>query len=326
MTRDEAYDRLADYMGLDADTCHIGMFDLDQCRKVHEFITDLFVDVSFLDVNREERKMSLLDQVKPSRRQRPPRIVLTGTEKIGKSTFASNFNKTIFIPIKKEEGIDDVDAHAFPVAQSFDDVKKYIQTLVTEDHDFKTLAIDSGSTLAPLVMEKALEVEGVKEEQYLGGGYGREANTICDLWSEILTGLDSLRDRGMTTILICHIRTSRFEDPINGSYTQFEVDMPKKVTAIVKRWADSILFANWEVYRTSEDMGFNKESHRGAGKGNRKLFTQGRPSHPGGGRGAYGQLPYELPFTAEAFRGAVMEVLKARKAEASESEMQAAGA
>lgn len=316
MTRDDAYDRLADYMKLDADQCHIGMFDYDQCRRVHDFITDLFCDVGFEDVSRNEgRKMSLLDQVKPSRRQRPPRIVLTGTEKIGKSTFAAGFKSPVFIPIEKEEGIDAVDAQAFPVARSFADVKAAIKALVEEDHDFKTIVIDSMSALSPLVISEALTIEGVNEEKKLGGGYGREFNTVNDLWGQILTGLDLLRDKGMTVILIAHIKKAKFEDPLAGDYTIYEVDMPAKVLSPIKRWADSILFANWEVFRKSEDAGFNKEVHRAVGQGVRRLYTQARPSHPGGGRGVYGQLDYEIPFSAEAFRSAVVEKLQEMKAE-----------
>lgn len=314
MSREEAYDRLCDYMGLEPADCHLSLFDLQQCKQVHQFITDLFCDVGFEDLSREERGMSLLSKVRPARRQRPPRILLGGTEKIGKSTFASGFAKPVFIPIEKEQGIDDVDADAFPVARTYDDVMECVRSLVDETHDYKTLAIDSGSTFAPLVLAKAMEVEGVKSEEKLGGGFGREANTQLLLWSALMEGLDQLRDKGMTTILICHTKTSRFEDPINGSYTKYEIDLPKKIGLAINRWCDSILFANWEVYRTTEDVGFSKEHHRGSGTGRRMLFTQARPAHPGGGRGIYGQLPYELPFTAEAFKDAVLARISERKA------------
>lgn len=321
--RDEVYDRLADYLGINSHDCHIGMFDFATCERAKGFVTDLFCGDGFEDVKREDRKMSLLDQVKPTRRQRPPRIVLTGTEKIGKSTFASDFANPIFIPIDKEEGIDGVDAAGFPVAKTFADVMAAVDTLAKEKHDYKTLAIDSISTLSPLVMAEAMKREGVVEEQKLGGGYGREHNTPIKCWAELLSGLDELRAIGMTTILIGHVATTKFEDPINGSYTQFEIDLPKKINAVIKRWADSILFANWEVYRNTEDLGFNKEQHRGVGKGERTLFTQSRPSHPGGGRGIYGQLPYEMPFTYEAFRGAVATKLAEQK-KATETEAEAA--
>ena len=52
---------------------------------------------------------------------RPPRILLHGVEKIGKSTFASQFPNAIILPIKGEEGIDALDVASFPVINSYTD-------------------------------------------------------------------------------------------------------------------------------------------------------------------------------------------------------------
>jgi len=43
--------------------------------------------------------------------------------------------------------------------------------------------------------------------------------------------------------------------------------------------------------------------------GNRYLFTRKTPAHPGGGRGVYGQLPYELPLQWSAYSEAVAAVI-----------------
>ena len=47
---------------------------------------------------------------------RPPRIVLYGTHGIGKSTFAAQAPNPVFIPT--EEGLDAINATAFPVCLS----------------------------------------------------------------------------------------------------------------------------------------------------------------------------------------------------------------
>ena len=36
VSRSQAYARLADRLGIDVDRCHIGLFDIDTCRKVQE--------------------------------------------------------------------------------------------------------------------------------------------------------------------------------------------------------------------------------------------------------------------------------------------------
>ncbi len=44
---------------------------------------------------------------------------------------------------------------------------------------------------------------------------------------------------------------------------RYDFDLPKPVAESIQRWADAILFANWDIYRTAEDVGYNKEVHRG---------------------------------------------------------------
>jgi len=48
-----------------------------------------------------------------------------------------------------------------------------------------------------------------------------------------------------------------------------------------------------------------KESRKGVLMDERVLYTQKRPAHPGGGRGVYGHLPYELPFDYHTWRAAI---------------------
>jgi len=70
------------------------------------------------------------------------------------------------------------------------------------------------------------------------------------------------------------------------------------------RWSDCILFANSKVYTKTEKVGM-KESKKGVLRNERIMYTQKRPGHPGGGRGVYGQLPYELPFEYSEWKNAV---------------------
>jgi hypothetical protein len=309
MSRSEAYKKLADYMDLDLDECHIGMFRFEQCWKVLDFVES--VSVRF---EKEVVSMSALSAIGPSRKMRPPRIVLLGGPKVGKSTFGAGLTSPVFQPVEKEEGIDDVDAQAFPVARSFAEVLENVTALDSSDHPYKTLVIDSASALSPLVVKRAMEIEKVETEAKLGGGFGRQYDTVLLLWSQMMGAIDNLRDRGIATILIGHITQKRFDDPINGGYTRYDFDVPKPVAEQVQRWADAILFANWDVYRTSEDAGFNKQEQRGTGSGRRVLYTQARPAHPGGGRGIYGKLPYELEFSAAAFLAAIKEAMAEEKA------------
>ena len=82
---------------------------------------------------------------------RPPRIVLLGREKIGKSTFASQAPAPVFIPILGEEGLDAIEAAKFPAATSFEEVMQALKSVHDGEHDFETVVIDSASALEPLI-------------------------------------------------------------------------------------------------------------------------------------------------------------------------------
>lgn len=261
-----------------------------------------------------------LASISKGARIRAPRIVLLGSPKIGKSTFAcgsrfeggklaeTGINSPIVIPIKGEEGIDALDVASFPTCQSFDDVLACITSLYSEEHEYRTVVIDSMSALEPLIWDKVCKDHNVTSIEEVGGGYGKGYTEATYLWRQLCNGLDALREeKSMASCLIGHVHVKRFDDPGGDSFDQYQGDIHGKASAVITKWADLILFANTKVAVKKEDVGFNKKKARGidTNAGARFLFTQNRPAHPGGGRGIYGQLPYELPLDWAAFQNAV---------------------
>ncbi len=254
---------------------------------------------------------------------RPPRVVMLGVEKIGKSSFAAGAEKPIFIPIKGEEGIDGLNVPQFPAAGTFAQVKEAVSSLYEGGHDFQTVVIDSASALEPLIWNCVINRCGGKDgaptdsiEKVLGG-YAKGYTEALNEWTYLTSGLDALRTQhNMASIIIGHVKVKRFDDPNGDSYDQYQFDVNQKASNLLIRWADVIFFANTKVVVKKEDVGFNKEKNRGMDLtgGARFLYTQKRPSHPGGGRGVYGRLPYELPLSWQAFRDAVGQQMAAETA------------
>lgn len=256
---------------------------------------------------------------------RAPRMLVLGVEKIGKTTFAcgthfddgemseTGINEPVIIPIKGEEGADALEVARFPVCNKFEDLIDSIGVLYGEDHDYKTAVIDSASALEPLVWDYVCREAKVQSIEKVGGGYGKGYTEAVSKFRELLEGLDALREKkGMASIIIGHVKVKRFDDPGGDSYDQYQFDAHDKVANLMYRWADLILFANTKVVVKKEDTGFGNEKARGldTSGGRRFLFTQKRPAHPGGGRGVYGQLPYELPLDWSEFEKAVSEAAK----------------
>ncbi|HWL54297.1 MAG TPA: ATP-binding protein [Chthoniobacteraceae bacterium] len=249
-----------------------------------------------------------LDSITTSSVLKPPRAIVLGVEKIGKSTFAAGSDRPIFIPIKREEGIDDLNVARFPACETFGDVMSAISVLYQEDHQYQTAVIDSSSALEPVIWEDVCQENGAASIEKVNGGFGKGYVEALSRWQSIMEGLDALREhKNMASIIIGHVKVSHFNDPERDSYNRYTFDINDRASNALFRWADFIGFANNKIVTTTEKQGFGKEVKRAvdAANGNRFLFTQKTPAHPGGGRGVYGRLPAELSLSWEAFKNAV---------------------
>ena len=221
----------------------------------------------------------------------PPRIVIYGGHGIGKSTLASQFPKPIFI--STEDGLDSLDVTSFPKAAHIKDVVESFKTLIKEEHEFKTVVIDSVDWLVePLIVSN---VEATHEAKDLA--YGKGQMMVAEEFREILQGLDVLRlKRAMNVVLIAHATVVRFEDPRTEPYDRYQPKLPNRCNALLQEWADVIAFAAFKVIIRKSDSGFNKEKTRGVTTGERLLHFVENPAYAAKNRYA---CPDEIEMTIE---------------------------
>jgi hypothetical protein len=221
-----------------------------------------------------------------------PRIMLYGVEGIGKSTFGAGAPNPIFI--LTEDGLGSLKVDHFPIAKTVDDVMSAIGTLHAEKHDFATVVIDSLDWLENIIWH---EVESKYDAKELA--YGKGAIITADRWREILDGLDALRnDRNMAVILIAHSTIKRFDSPEVEPYDRYQPKLQERSGAVIREWADAVLFANYKTVIKKDDVGFNKTSNRGISTGERLLYTSERPAYMAKNR--Y-NLPDVIPMTWDDF-------------------------
>jgi hypothetical protein len=237
--------------------------------------------------------------------ERPPRVVLIGEEKVGKTTFASQFPGPVLLPILGEEGADHIEIPKFPAIPSLTTMLEALEALATEEHGFKTLIIDSISALEPLIYAAICERD--KKQNIEEYGYGKGYILAEIEWRNILDALDFIRnEKNMGIVMIGHSRVKTFSDPAGESYDRYELDVHKGASADILRWADSILFARWKTLAKRVDKGFGAKEAK-AVQSQRILCTQSSGAYPAGGRGLYGHLPAELPLEYSAFESATKE-------------------
>lgn len=224
---------------------------------------------------------------------KPPRILIYGPQKIGKSSFGALADRPVFI--QTEDGLDAINVDAFPLSRSFKEVMDNLQSLATTEHDFKTVVIDSLDWMEPLVHEQVCKEHNVKNIEEVLKGYGKGYVQALNVFREYLDILNYLRDeKGMTVIQIAHSQIKKFENPETDVYDRFEIKLHKAASALVMEHSDIILFANYFVGVKKEEKSMSKEGRkRAVGTGERILYTEERPAFMAGNRYS---LPAEIPF------------------------------
>lgn len=220
----------------------------------------------------------------------PPRIVLYGVNGIGKTTFAAGAPSPVLIPT--EDGLGKIKGLTyFPKATSYNDVLEMLQALITTEHTFKTVIIDSFDWLEKLIFEHVARLEGKNHISDIG--YNKGYESAQRFWYEVIRLLDRLRnEKSMAVILIGHVLVKQFNAPDTENYDRYRFDIHDKGASVLRDWCDVILFANYKTYIKSQDAGFNKKEHKGVGSAERVLYTEERPAFWAKNR--YG-LPFEIP-------------------------------
>lgn len=225
-----------------------------------------------------------------------PRLMLYGVEGIGKTTFAAGAPDPIFICT--EDGLGSLQVDHFPLAQKASDVLDAIATLCSEEHNFKTVVLDSVDWLDNMIWS---DVEATHEAKDLA--YGKGAMIVADRWREVLTGLNHLRNvKGMCVILLAHCQIKRFDSPEVEPYDRYQPKLQERSNAILREWVDALLFANYKTIVKKDDVGFNKTNNRGFSTGERLLFTAEKPAYMAKNRYS---LPDSLPMSWAEFTKAI---------------------
>lgn len=215
--------------------------------------------------------MSIMQSVgKPA--DRPSIITICGDAGMGKTSLAATFPKPIFI--RAEDGLqaipEDNRPDAFPVLNGVDDLLSQLQALVTEQHDYKTVVIDSVTALERMFMQYVIESDPKKPKsinQALGG-YGAGWAAVGSLHQRVRKAAGLMVNKGMFVVFVAHADTETIELPDSDPYTRYSLRLNKKSIAAYVDEVDLVGFLKLVTFTTGDG-----ERKKAISNGDRALVT-----------------------------------------------------
>jgi hypothetical protein len=238
-----------------------------------------------------------LDTLRRGVQPAAPRILLHGTAGVGKTTLAAGAPDPVFCCV--ENGLGRLDVASWDIS-TFADMMTAIGALYKEQHDRRTLVVDSVDAFEALVWAETCRRNGWDGIET--PGYGKGFVAAGTVWREYLHGLDALRaKKGMLVVQIAHSTIRRFDSPDTEPYDRYQIKLHDRAPALLQESADIVGFLSYRVSIRKADVGFNKSVIRAVGSGQRILYVEERPAFVAKNR--YGLPPsIDLPTRPEAWR------------------------
>ena len=254
-----------------------------------------------------------LGAVQSGRLDKPKRVLLYGSEGVGKSTFGAGAPSPIFLGA--EDGTAQLDVARFPEPETWQDALDAIEQLITEDHEYQTLVIDTLDWLEPLCWAHVC-AEG-KKPSIEDFGYGKGYVAALDQWRVFFSALDRLRGtKQMGIVLLAHSHIRTFRNPEGEDFDRYELKLNTKAAGLCKEWPDAVLFTQYETFTHEKN-----ERVKGVSTGARIVHTERRAAFDAKNR--YG-LPPAIPLGWADFEAAIGNPGKADELHATASELIAA--
>ncbi len=227
------------------------------------------------------------------------KVVVYGPEGIGKSSFSARFPDPLFIDTEGSTGNMDVARLEKPSSWTF--LNQEVE-FVKNNKPCKTLIIDTIDWAERMAIEHLCQSNQKKSIEDFGYGSGyikleEEIGRFLNILSDVI-------DVGINVVLTAHAQIRKFEQPDEmGAYDRYELKLGKKTSArtsaLVKEWADMVLFMNYKTYSVSTDDKGKK--HKGQG-GVRTIYANHHPAWDAKNRhGLPDEFPMDYSYIAHIF-------------------------
>jgi len=190
--------------------------------------------------------VSVLQQVKRGRIQAPIKALVYGVEGVGKSTLGAGLPEPLFVCA--ESGTEQLDVARLPEPRAWSEVLQALDELAAGGHGYQSVVVDTVDWLEPLLWDDLCRRN--KWQSIESPGYGKGYVEALSEWRGLLKRLEGIRARGIHVLLLAHATVRRVSPPDLEPFDRYSLKINEKAAALVREWADAVLFAQYEVATT----------------------------------------------------------------------------
>lgn len=197
-----------------------------------------------------------------------PIITIVGFPGSGKTSLAGQFPSAIFIQAENAQTVFDAwpeekkpmmlpqlkAAKRDQCVKTSEDLKNYLVALLQQEHDYKTVIIDSVSSLNTMFEDEvvAFDANGADSVGNAAGGFHKGYDVVAGMHSTVLRAAEALQRKGIAVVFLCHSGQVKMKNQPDEAkdYTAFSLAMHEKSRSQYIAKSDAVLYLKQEQYVT----------------------------------------------------------------------------
>lgn len=226
---------------------------------------------------------------------KPVIATVLGDAGLGKTSLACTFPDPVVI--RGEDGLQSIPIEqrpdALPVISKVEQLWDQLTLLIKEEHNYKTVVIDSVTALERLFVQDVIENDpkNPKGINQALGGYGNGTAAVAAQHERVRKACGILRDKkGMNVIFIAHAEVETIQPPDDEDYSRYSLRLGKKSVAPYTDDVDLVAFVKLQTFTKSS----NGDKNKAISDGSRVVVCHATASNVSKNRfGIEEELPFE---------------------------------
>lgn len=220
------------------------------------------------------------------------KIVIYAVEKFGKTTLGCTAPESAIVMVDGETGyltLHDADlVPSIPAveARGWEDLLGVLRMVRDASQcDYKYLVIDALTGAERLCHQFVCKRDYGNDFSRKGFmSYNEGFQVALNDWNSMLAGLDQITQKGINVILLGHSIIKTHQNPTGQDFDRYICDIHAKTWSATKKWADAILFGNFQsIVKSDKPMDITGKG-KGIGGYKRMLFCSHRDAWDAGNR------------------------------------------